>query len=56
MAGNIVAGGVIGMVVDGTSGAMNDLLPNPMDVTLEATTTAQTGQPAAAAETKTAAQ
>jgi hypothetical protein len=35
MAGNIVAGGLIGMAVDGTSGAMNDLLPNPLVVSLD---------------------
>ena len=35
MAGNIVAGGLIGMAVDGSDGAMNDLKPNPLTVTLE---------------------
>jgi hypothetical protein len=35
LAGNVVAGGVLGMVVDGTSGAMDDLIPNPMSVTLD---------------------
>ncbi|HST91617.1 MAG TPA: translation initiation factor 2 [Brevundimonas sp.] len=34
MAGNIVFGGVIGGVVDASSGAMNDLTPNPLIVTL----------------------
>jgi hypothetical protein len=34
-AGNIIAGGVIGMGVDATSGAMQDLVPNPVSVTLE---------------------
>jgi hypothetical protein len=34
MAGNVVFGGVIGAVVDGTSGAMNDLSPNPLVVVL----------------------
>lgn len=34
-AGNIVAGGLIGMAVDGTNGSMNDLVPNPVKVTLE---------------------
>ncbi len=33
-AGNILVGGVIGMAVDGTSGAMNDLTPNPLVITL----------------------
>ena len=35
MAGNILVGGLIGMGVDATSGAMNDLSPNPLVVTLE---------------------
>lgn len=34
-AGNVIAGGVIGMGVDATSGAMKDLVPNPVAVTLE---------------------
>jgi hypothetical protein len=33
-AGNILAGGVIGAVVDGTNGSMNNLVPNPLTVTL----------------------
>jgi hypothetical protein len=33
-AGNILAGGLIGMGVDATSGAMNDLMPNPLHVDL----------------------
>lgn len=33
-AGNILAGGVIGAVVDGTNGSMNNLTPNPLKVTL----------------------
>ena len=32
MAGNVILGGLIGAVVDGTSGAMNDLSPNPLSV------------------------
>lgn len=35
MAGNVVLGGVIGAVVDASTGAMNDLVPNPLNVTLE---------------------
>ena len=35
MAGNILIGGVIGMAVDGTDGAMNDLKPNPLTITLD---------------------
>jgi hypothetical protein len=34
MAGNVVFGGIIGGVVDASSGAMNDLTPNPLIVTL----------------------
>jgi hypothetical protein len=32
--GNVLAGGVIGMAVDGTNGATQDLSPNPAMVTL----------------------
>jgi hypothetical protein len=35
MAGNVILGGVIGAVADASSGAMNDLVPNPLNVTLE---------------------
>jgi hypothetical protein len=35
MAGNLLLGGVIGMAVDGTNGSMNDLTPNPMNVSLD---------------------
>lgn len=34
MAGNLVFGGVVGGVVDASSGAMKDLRPNPLVVTL----------------------
>ena len=34
MAGNLLIGGVIGGVVDASSGAMNDLTPNPLIVRL----------------------
>jgi hypothetical protein len=34
LAGNLVFGGVVGGVVDATSGALNDLTPNPLVVTL----------------------
>jgi len=50
MAGNILLGGIIGMGVDATSGAMNDLTPNPLHVDLipnePATAPAQTQDPA----------
>ena len=35
MAGNLLAGGIIGAGVDASSGAMLDLTPNPAVVTLE---------------------
>lgn len=35
LAGNILAGGIIGGVLDGTSGALNDLRPNPVHVSLK---------------------
>ncbi|WP_135212360.1 PEGA domain-containing protein [Vitreimonas flagellata] len=34
MAGNVLVGGLIGVGVDATSGALNDLSPNPLQVTL----------------------
>lgn len=34
MAGNVLVGGLIGAAVDAGSGAMNDLTPNPVNVTL----------------------
>lgn len=34
MAGNVIAGGLIGMGIDATSGALKDLKPNPLQVTL----------------------
>ncbi|GIU67580.1 PEGA domain-containing protein [Candidatus Phycosocius spiralis] len=36
MAGNVIVGGIIGVGVDASSGAMLDLVPNPLIVTLEA--------------------
>ena len=33
-AGNILVGGIIGGVVDGTNGSMNDLRPNPLQITM----------------------
>ncbi len=35
LAGNVLAGGIIGMGVDASSGALNDLTPNPLKVVLE---------------------
>lgn len=34
-AGNVLIGGVIGGIVDGSSGAMKDLTPNPLHLTLK---------------------
>lgn len=34
-AGNIIAGGIIGVGVDAATGAMLDLTPNPVNVTLQ---------------------
>ena len=36
MAGNVILGGLIGAGVDASDGAMDDLKPNPLKVTLEA--------------------
>ena len=35
MAGNILIGGLIGIGVDATSGALNDLTPNPLQLVLQ---------------------
>jgi hypothetical protein len=49
MAGNILFGGIIGAAVDGTNGAMQDLTPNPLEITLEpADGSAPAAAPAAA--------
>ncbi|HEX8402855.1 MAG TPA: PEGA domain-containing protein [Allosphingosinicella sp.] len=34
LAGNVVAGGIIGGVIDGTNGSLRDLKPNPLAVRL----------------------
>ena len=34
MAGNVVLGGLIGAAVDASTGAMNDLVPNPVIIEL----------------------
>lgn len=44
LAGNVIAGGIIGIGIDATSGALNDLVPNPLQVTLQAVQTAETAQ------------
>lgn len=43
-AGNILLGGIIGGVVDGTNGASNHLSPNPIKVTLPASGSADEAQ------------
>jgi hypothetical protein len=45
MAGNVILGGIIGAAVDANSGATQNLVPNPLRVTLEA----EAAAPAAAA-------
>lgn len=35
MAGNVLVGGIIGAAIDGNNGATQDLVPNPLHVTLE---------------------
>jgi hypothetical protein len=47
-AGNVLMGGVIGAVVDGSNGSLNDLKPNPLKVELVAEGVQPTAQPAVA--------
>ncbi len=42
MAGNLIAGGLIGGIVDGSNGSGLDLTPNPVNVTLKPTSDAAT--------------
>jgi uncharacterized protein YcfJ len=49
MAGNVILGGIIGAGVDAYSGAMNDLVPNPLTVTLEKEEQHASGEAAPAA-------
>jgi hypothetical protein len=51
-AGNVLIGGVIGAVVDGSNGSLNDLKPNPLKVEL----VAEGAQPAVAEATEAAAE
>jgi len=48
-AGNILIGGVIGGIVDGSSGAMKDLTPNPLHLTLQPVAVAEVPAPVAEA-------
>lgn len=51
MAGNILVGGLIGGAVDATSGAMNDLKPNPLMVVLRTPAQEAAAQASASAAT-----
>lgn len=55
LAGNVLAGGIIGIGVDATSGALNDLSPNPLKVTLEPEVAAASAEPTPPPATATAA-
>ncbi len=55
-AGNVLLGGVVGGLVDGSNGSLNNLTPNPLQVTLLPVTDAPaTGATPAAVEGETAA-
>lgn len=45
MAGNVILGGIIGAVVDGTNGSMNELRPNPLRVNLLKLSSGPTSSP-----------
>lgn len=45
-AGNLLLGGVIGGLVDGSNGSLNSLSPNPLQVTLMPTAAPDQAQPA----------
>jgi hypothetical protein len=53
-AGNILAGGIIGAMVDGTNGSMNNLTPSPLKVTLAPDGTGMTPDAASAVMETTA--
>lgn len=54
MAGNILVGGIVGGVIDASSGAMNDLTPNPLLVEMQ-TPAQRAANPAPAAAATTGA-
>jgi hypothetical protein len=56
MAGNVILGGIIGAVADASSGAMNDLVPNPLNVTLEKEEGHPASQPSPASQASQASQ
>ena len=45
-AGNVLVGGIIGGVIDGTNGSMNDLMPNPLRITMNRIGTTPMAAPA----------
>jgi hypothetical protein len=47
MAGNVLVGGIIGAVIDGTNGSMNELRPNPLKVDLVKLASGPTSSPIA---------
>lgn len=49
MAGNVILGGVIGAAIDGNNGATQQLVPNPLKVTLEKADPVVAAAPAAPA-------
>jgi PEGA domain len=53
-AGNLLAGGVIGGILDGSNGSMKDLKPNPLKVILAAEGSANESQVVAADKPKAA--
>lgn len=55
MAGNVILGGGIGAIVDANSGATQELVPNPLKVTLQPVAPAVAVAPEAAAVAETAA-
>ncbi|ARS26728.1 PEGA domain-containing protein [Sphingomonas sp. KC8] len=54
-AGNILIGGIIGGVVDGSNGSLNNLFPDKLDVVLKPVAVADAAAPVAVAETTAAA-
>lgn len=55
MAGNVILGGLVGAAIDGNSGATQDLVPNPLRVTLERVAPAADASAASLAPQETAA-
>lgn len=48
LAGNILAGGLIGIGLDASNGSLQDLVPNPLEVTLEPESGSASAAPAGA--------